>query len=102
MAFFATYCGLIYNDFLSISIPYSKSCYKIKRNDIVRENECVFPFGFDYVWNTSENKITYVNSFKMKISVIIGVIHMIIGIILKGLNAIHFGQLLSFFFEFLP
>lgn len=90
MAIFATYCGLIYNDFLSVSIPYTKSCYSENKKGVSRRENCVYPFGFDYIWNTAANKITFVNSFKMKISIIIGVTHMIIGICMKGLNSLHF------------
>lgn len=56
----------------------------------------------DYNWHLSANSITFVNSFKMKISILIGVVHMTIGIVLKGLNALEFKELAVFFFEFLP
>ena len=49
-----------------------------------------------------KNELQYINSFKMKISVIIGVAQMIIGIILKGLNAIHFKSPVDFLYEFIP
>ena len=42
------------------------------------------------------------NSFKMKLSIITGVLHMILGICLKGLNSLHFKNYVDFFFEFLP
>ena len=38
----------------------------------------------------------------MKLSVIIGVIHMNFGILMKAINSIHFGLYLDFFFEFIP
>lgn len=38
----------------------------------------------------------------MKLSIIIGVIHMNFGLILKGINSIYFGHYLDFFFEFIP
>ena len=38
----------------------------------------------------------------MKLSIIFGVTHMIIGIINKGLNAIYFKDFPSFIFEFIP
>jgi vacuolar-type H+-ATPase subunit I/STV1 len=50
----------------------------------------------------SNNEITFMNSYKMKISIIIGVCHMMSGLFLKGLNAIYFGASLDFFFEFIP
>lgn len=62
----------------------------------------MYPFGFDYIWSQSENQIVFVNSFKMKLSIVIGVTHMIIGICLKGSNALFFKDFLLFFFEFLP
>lgn len=42
------------------------------------------------------------NSYKMKLAVIIGVIHMTFGIILKGFNALHFENSVDFYFEFIP
>jgi V-type H+-transporting ATPase subunit a len=42
------------------------------------------------------------NSLKMKISVIFGVLQMSIGIFLKGLNSLYYKQYIDFCFEFLP
>lgn len=38
----------------------------------------------------------------MKISVIIAVIHMTLGVFIKASNTIHFGKYIDFFFEFIP
>ena len=46
----------------------------------------------DPIWSLSNNRLTFVNSIKMKMSVIFGVFHMTIGILIKGLNTIYFGQ----------
>lgn len=50
----------------------------------------------------SENDITFYNSFKMKASVVVAIIHMSMGIVLKGLNALHFNRKLDFYHEFVP
>lgn len=42
------------------------------------------------------------NSYKMKLSVIIGVIHMIFGVLMKGVNTLYFKNYLDFFCEFIP
>jgi V-type H+-transporting ATPase subunit a len=38
----------------------------------------------------------------MKMAVIFGVVHMSLGIIMKGFNAVYFGNKLDFIFEFIP
>ena len=44
----------------------------------------------------------FLNSFKMKTSIIVGVIHMTLGIFLKGANRVYFRDWSKFFFVFLP
>ena len=46
--------------------------------------------GLDPVWNRASNELAYLNSFKMKMSIIMGVSQMVLGIILKGANSIYF------------
>jgi V-type H+-transporting ATPase subunit a len=58
MGFFALYCGLIYNDFVSLRLNLFGSCYSnkvefedsgnkyIKRND----KNCTYSFGLDPIW----------------------------------------------------
>lgn len=62
----------------------------------------MYPFGLDPKWYIASNELAFFNSLKMKLSVIFGVIHMICGILLRGLNAIYFESAMDFFFEFIP
>lgn len=48
----------------------------------------VYPFGLDPLWKGTTNELMFFNSFKMKISVILGISQMVFGICLKGLNAV--------------
>ena len=106
MGFFAVYCGFIYNDYLSISLNLFGSCFELsgvqERQAIPQMAGCVYPFGVDPVWAVAENNLNFINSLKMKISVIIAVVHMTLGVFVKASNSIHFGRWLDFFFEFLP
>ena len=61
-----------------------------------------YSFGIDPAWHISSNELLFFNSMKMKMSVIIGIAQMTVGICLKGLNAYYFGEQLDFLFEFLP
>jgi V-type H+-transporting ATPase subunit a len=49
---------------------------------------CTYPFGLDPAWSFVENELTIVNNIKMKLSVIFGVFHMSLGIMMKGTNMI--------------
>jgi len=108
MGFFAIYCGLIYNDFLAVGFPITDSCYDFvkgatpEEDQFVRQEGCNYPLGMDYSWHQSANAIGFINSFKMKTSIVFGVIHMLVGISMKGINSIYFRDFLGFFFEFLP
>jgi len=80
MGFFATYCGLIYNEFFSVPLPWPGSCWEIvgegqnKQYQYVnmgtnaagkpspRYGTCVFPFGLDYAWGATSNDVLYFNS----------------------------------------
>lgn len=62
----------------------------------------VYPFGLDPIWHMVPNELTFVNSFKMKISVLLGVTQMTAGIALKWSNAIYFKDDLTFYFECIP
>ena len=48
------------------------------------------------------NELLFYNSLKMKMSVTLGVTQMLLGLLLKGWNALHFEQRLDFLWEFVP
>lgn len=100
MGVFAFYCGFIYNDFMSMPLNLFSSCY----NEYLKQSpNCAYRFGLDPVWaGKSTNELQMVNSLKMKLSVIIGVTQMVLGIVLKGANAVKFKSGTDFIFEFIP
>jgi len=62
-------------------------------------NECVYPFGLDPAWSVTENELNFINSIKMKMAVVFGVLHMSFGIFVKGTNTIYFRRIGEFFTE---
>ena len=62
----------------------------------------VYPYGVDPHWYYAKNELLYLNSLKMKLSVILGVIQMVFGIILSAFNHAYFNDWISFFCEFVP
>ncbi|XP_053306322.1 V-type proton ATPase 116 kDa subunit a 3 [Spea bombifrons] len=61
-----------------------------------------YPFGIDPIWSLSSNRLTFLNSFKMKMSVILGVSHMAFGVCLGVFNFIHFKQTYRIFLVSIP
>jgi V-type H+-transporting ATPase subunit a len=91
----------MYNDMMSIPLEvFGSGCYTAGK--ITPEPECVYPVGIDPRWFTSSNSITFVNSLKMKLSVIIAVSQMSLGVLMKAFNAVHNHSKIDFMFEFVP
>ena len=55
--------------------------------------------GQDPVWGITSNKLAYANSIKMKMSVIFGVLHMMIGVLHKYTNLIYHRHWAHLIFE---
>ena len=104
MGLFAFWCGWVYNDFFAIPMLAMNSCYTPDgKGGIHRVTpDCVYPIGIDYAWSQSKNDIPFINSFKMKISIVYGVIQMLGGILIKGSNELYFGNMIEFYTEFIP
>jgi len=85
MGFFATFCGIVYNDFMAIPLTIFDSCYTLEylpsdhgshhaRMKSTPKPDCTYPIGIDPAWYLAKNELAFMNSLKMKISVILGVL----------------------------
>jgi len=61
-----------------------------------------YPMGIDPIWHQTDNKITFFNSYKMKISIVVGVLQMTVGIVLSVTNHFEFKDYKRVIFQFLP
>uniref|UniRef100_A0A158PBN9 V-type proton ATPase subunit a n=1 Tax=Angiostrongylus cantonensis TaxID=6313 RepID=A0A158PBN9_ANGCA len=68
----------------------------------VRDERGPYPFGVDPIWNIADNRLAFLNSMKMKISVIIGVLQMTFGVFLSLLNHIFFNSNVDVLTNFIP
>uniref|UniRef100_A0AAQ4S557 V-type proton ATPase subunit a n=1 Tax=Gasterosteus aculeatus aculeatus TaxID=481459 RepID=A0AAQ4S557_GASAC len=123
MGLFSIYTGLIYNDCFSKSLNIFGSGWSVKAmftnqqwtNKTLQTNALLtldpnvsgvftgpYPFGIDPIWNMAVNRLSFLNSYKMKMSVIIGVIHMSFGVVLSVFNHLHFRQKCNVYLQFLP
>lgn len=115
MGVFSMYTGLIYNDIFSKSLNLFGSGWSINYNtSTVMDNKALqldprydfgrtYPLGMDPVWQIAPlNKIIFQNAYKMKISIIFGVIHMIFGVVVGFWNHRNFNNKLAIYTEFIP
>ncbi|XP_043860702.1 V-type proton ATPase 116 kDa subunit a1 isoform X7 [Dromiciops gliroides] len=122
MGVFSIYTGLIYNDCFSKALNIFGSSWSVRPmfmsnwtedtllgNPVLQLDPAIkgvfegpYPFGIDPIWNIATNKLTFLNSFKMKMSVILGIIHMTFGVTLSLLNHTYFKKPLNIYLEFIP
>ena len=104
MGVFSSFCGLLYNDFAAVPLNFISSCFDVPVGDELKRSDksCVHPISIDPIWYASSNELAFVNSFKMKFSVIIGVSQMLVGVIIKGINTVYFKNSIDFYCEFIP
>ncbi|KAG7243523.1 hypothetical protein INR49_011079 [Caranx melampygus] len=126
MGIFSIYTGIIYNDCFSKSLNVFGSGWSVRpmfaarvggnwTTDTLRDNKVLqldpaidgvfkgpYPIGIDPIWNIATNKLTFLNSFKMKMSVILGVIHMLFGVTLSLFNHLYFQKPLNIYLGFIP
>nr|XP_033324010.1 V-type proton ATPase 116 kDa subunit a isoform X2 [Megalopta genalis] len=117
MGLFSMYTGFIYNDVFSKSLNVFGSYWKISYNySTINSNanlqlnpsnkdeyyQIPYPIGMDPVWQLADNKIIFLNSYKMKISIIFGVVHMLFGVVVGLWNHMYFKRKLNITCEFIP
>ena len=122
MGFFAVYAGLMYNDFFSLGTAFFTSRFQDPDpmpegspqyemvpkswfnsfNAVDHGGHGPYPFGLDPAWVGASNELLYVNSMKMKLSVLFGVVQMLVGVALKFSNSVFFKNKTDFIFECIP
>lgn len=118
MGCFSMYTGIIYNDVFSKALNLFGSSWHVPFDDeTLRNNSEImldpkdtpnqydgspYPVGIDPIWQLARNKINFFNSYKMKISIILGIVHMMFGISLSLWNHKFFNRRMNIFCEFIP
>ncbi|KAL1810890.1 hypothetical protein DCAR_0622991 [Daucus carota subsp. sativus] len=110
MSLFSIYTGLIYNEFFSVPFElFSPSAYGCRDPScgdsttmgLIKVRD-TYPFGVDPAWHGTRSELPYLNSLKMKMSILLGVAQMNLGIILSFFNAKFFGSAVNIWFQFIP
>jgi V-type H+-transporting ATPase subunit a len=126
MGIFSIYTGFIYNEFFSIVTtifgPSKFACAtdaSITNPDDMKMDHTLcpsaltsglamtspgrsYPFGVDPAWHGTRTELPYLNSLKMKMSIVFGITQMNLGILMSYFNQKYFADPLSTICEFVP
>ncbi|XP_065320511.1 V-type proton ATPase 116 kDa subunit a 1-like [Gordionus sp. m RMFG-2023] len=61
-----------------------------------------YMYSMDPIWKVAKNEISFNNSYKMKLSIIFGIMHMTLGLFLGLCNHIYFNEKIDIYCSFLP
>eukprot|EP01023_Acetabularia_acetabulum_P010235 TRINITY_DN1468_c0_g2_i1.p1 TRINITY_DN1468_c0_g2~~TRINITY_DN1468_c0_g2_i1.p1 ORF type:complete len:887 (+),score=191.34 TRINITY_DN1468_c0_g2_i1:21-2681(+) len=122
MGIFSVFTGLMYNEFFSMPVDIFGNQYVCRddpdadpRNEVKCKSATEtglrmetpgepYFFGLDPVWHGYETRteLLFTNSMKMKMSIVLGVTQMSLGVFMSLMNHIYFHDMLSIVCEFIP
>ncbi|ALC46095.1 Vha100-4 [Drosophila busckii] len=114
MGIFAIYTGFIYNDCFSKSFNIFGTHWRMQYNrttvltnptlqlNPATDTRGTYPMGIDPIWQSASNKIIFLNTYKMKLSIIFGVLHMVFGVCLSVENFVYFKKYAYIPLQFVP
>ncbi|KMZ56077.1 hypothetical protein ZOSMA_99G00070 [Zostera marina] len=110
MALSSIYTGFIYNEFFSVPFEiFGKSAYAcadVSCSDATTQGlvkvRPTYPFGVDPEWHGSRTELPFLNSLKMKLSILLGVAQMNLGIMMSYFNGSFFKNSLNIWYQFVP
>ncbi|SPO05678.1 probable vacuolar ATP synthase 98 kDa subunit [Cephalotrichum gorgonifer] len=110
MALFSIFTGFMYNDIFSFSINLFPSSWEWEHHpryngepvEGALTSSYRYPFGVDWMWHGTDNNLIFTNSYKMKMSVILGWAHMTYSLCLSYVNARHLKKKEDLWGNFVP
>ncbi|KAF9557200.1 V0/A0 complex, 116-kDa subunit of ATPase [Agrocybe pediades] len=107
MGLFSIYTGLMYNDIFSKTLHLWHSAWSFPEANgtsavtgVLSDHR--YPLGLDPGWHGAENALVFTNSYKMKMSIVLGVIHMTFALCLQVPNHFKFKRYSDIYTNFIP
>lgn len=107
MGLFSMFTGLMYNDLFSRSITLFSSGWEWPEHGDAESVTAiskgfVYPIGMDWMWHGTENNLRFMNSYKMKLSVVLGYLHMLYSYMFSLVNDVYFHSTIDIIGNFVP
>lgn len=108
MGIFSIYTGLLYCDAFSKELPWFKSMWEWETDGktlgprATRVEGHTYPFGLDWRWHDTDNDLLFSNSYKMKLSILLGWCHMTFSLMWSLVNARYFKTPIDIWGNFVP